>query len=183
MSASSRRTGLGARHFIRNDRGTSAIEFAMIFPILALLYLGGVEISQLITVDRKLTAATSAVGDLVSQTEQINSVEMNGIYEAANAILAPHDWAPASFVVSSVRVTPSGGEVLWSNAHNATARVTNSSITIPASIATAGTTVIVAESQYTFTSFIGWIIPAGITLSDTFYLRPRLVDQVSWVGG
>ena len=43
------------RRLLRDERGVSAVEFAMLLPLMVTLYLGGVEVSQAIAVDRKVT--------------------------------------------------------------------------------------------------------------------------------
>ena len=50
-----------------DERGVSAVEFAMLLPLMLTLYLGAVEISQGIGADRKVTLTARTVADLVSQ--------------------------------------------------------------------------------------------------------------------
>ena len=44
-----------AARFARDQRGVSAVEFALVAPLMITLYLGCVEISQGVGVDRKVT--------------------------------------------------------------------------------------------------------------------------------
>jgi Flp pilus assembly protein TadG len=171
-----------ARGFARNAQGVSAVEFALILPFMLLLYLGGVEVTRAITVDRKVTAATSAIGDLVAQSPEISNSDLNSIYNAARAILAPYDSDALEIVVSSVRVDADGAVVEWSSSKNGTCRAAGSAIALPANIAIDGQYVIVAEASYPYQSGIGKIITDGFTLSETFYLRPRQSEAVEPVG-
>ena len=43
------------RRLLRDKRGISAVEFAMLLPLMVTLYLGGVEVSQAVAIDRKVT--------------------------------------------------------------------------------------------------------------------------------
>ena len=43
-----RAIGAGLRRLLRDKRGVSAVEFAMLLPLMVTLYLGGVEVSQAI---------------------------------------------------------------------------------------------------------------------------------------
>ena len=171
-----------ASDFARNARGVSAVEFALILPFMLLLYLGGVEVTRAITVDRKVTAATSAIGDLVAQSPEISNGDLNNIYHAARAILSPYDGDALEIVVSSVRVDADGATVVWSSSKNGTCRATGSTIALPDNLANEDQYVIVAEASYPYQSGIGKIITDGFTLSETFYLRPRQSESVERVG-
>lgn len=163
---------LGSR-FRRDTRGVSAVEFALILPLLLVLYLGGVVLTHAITVDRKVTAATSAIGDLVAQATEVSNADLDNIFNAATAVLAPYGDASLRLVVSSVEVTDDGATILWSAARNATSHEPGSPIALPPGVSVPDTTVIVAEGEYLYESTIGQLITDGITLREIFYLRPR----------
>ena len=50
----------------RDQRGVSAVEFAMLAPLMITMYFGSIEVSQGISIDRKLslTARTLQISDL-----------------------------------------------------------------------------------------------------------------------
>ena len=52
------------RCYRADKQGVAAIEFAFIVPIMFLMFVGAVELSQAITVDRRVTQAASSVADL-----------------------------------------------------------------------------------------------------------------------
>ena len=52
--------------FMGDRRGVSAVEFALIAPIMVAMYLGAAELTQVLTLDRKVTSAANAVADLVA---------------------------------------------------------------------------------------------------------------------
>ncbi len=57
--------------FRHDERGVSAVEFAMLLPLMITLYLGTVEISQGVGIDRKVTLTTRTVADLASQVSSM----------------------------------------------------------------------------------------------------------------
>ncbi len=177
LSSGSPAAGL-RRAYVRDERGVSAVEFALILPVLVILYLGGVELSHTISVDRKVTSVASAVGDLVAQGSTIDDDEMTNIFNAATAIMAPYAVGPLKMVVSSVEVTSKGDTVAWSDGYHTSGRAAGSAVTLPAGVRIEGTTLIMAEVDYTYTPTLGQIFTDSIELSDTFYLRPRSVDKV-----
>ena len=60
----------------RDQEGVSAVEFAMLLPLMLTLYLGGVEVSQGISIDRKVTLTARTVADLVAQ---VSSIDTTGV--------------------------------------------------------------------------------------------------------
>ena len=168
------------RDLLADRSGLSAIEFALILPFMVTLYLGGTELSHMMTVDRKVTSAASAVGDLVAQTAVVNRSEMDNIYDAAGTILNPYDPSALTMVVSSVEVTNRGDKVLWSDALHTAPRARNSTVALPEGVRIEGTTLILAEVEYTYTPTLGSSLTEPLLLRDTFYMRPRITDEVCW---
>lgn len=171
-------TGLLVKRLARDDRGVSAVEFALVLPVLIVIYLGGVELSHTITVDRKVTSAASAVGDLVAQGTIINAAEMKNIFDAAQVILSPYDTTGLKIVVSSVDVSKDGDTVICSDSYQTGARAENSEVSLPAGIRIEGTTLIMAEVEYQYVPTLGQVLTESVDLADTFYLRPRSVAEV-----
>ena len=52
---------LRARKLSQSEDGISAVEFALIAPLMALIYFGCIELSVMMTLDRKVTGATAAL--------------------------------------------------------------------------------------------------------------------------
>ena len=62
------------RRLLRDKRGVSAVEFAMLLPLMVTLYLGGVEVSQAVAIDRKVTLVARSLGDLVAQATTVTQL-------------------------------------------------------------------------------------------------------------
>jgi Flp pilus assembly protein TadG len=163
----------------RNDAGVAAVEFALIAPILITLFLGAVEFSQAITVDRKLTALASSTADLVAQTEEIDDTEMANIFQASTAILTPYSTATLTVIVTGITIDGSGAAtVTWSDTYQGTARSVGSTVTLPAALVVNNTCLVMSETTYNFSSVVGQFLTSGVNMDDTFYLRPRASDCV-----
>src|SRR5215213_10159946 len=153
--------------FLRDKRGVSAVEFAMLLPLMVTLYIGGVEVSQAIAVDRKVTLVARTLGDLVAQSTSVNAADMTNILNAAST-------------VARVDIDNAGAaKVVWSKTKNGTARAVDSNVTLPAALNTANTSLIWAESEYGYTPTIGYVITGTMNLKDQIYMRPRLSDTVA----
>jgi Flp pilus assembly protein TadG len=167
----------------RDRRGVAALEFALIFPAMIALYLGCVDVSQILTASRKASNVASAVADLVAQALQIDDQEVGNIFAAANAMLEPLPTDSLTVVISSVIMDEDGNiEVRWSDAMNASAHATGAPILIPDGLLEPGTSVIVAEVTYSYDSAVSELVTSGsIELDDVFYLRPRRTLEIARV--
>jgi Flp pilus assembly protein TadG len=167
------------RRFVRDKRGVSAVEFAMLLPLMVTLYLGGVEVSSAIAVDRKVTQVARTLGDLTAQATSVNSTDMSNILNASASVVQPYSSTLIQATVSRVDVDGNNvARVVWSKTLHGTARAANSVVTLPAALNTANTSLIWGEAQYTYTPTVGYVITGPLTLKDQIYMRPRLSDTV-----
>lgn len=170
------------RRFVTARDGVMATEFALIAPIMIAMYFGVTELSDAYTAKSKVTVVTSTAADLTAQETSVCNAEMNDIFAALSAIMFPYPTNNAKITISSLVDAGNGTvRVAWSDALNATPRVVNSTVAIPAGLVTSGSgsSVIFAEVTYTYSSPAGYLIFGTRPLSDKFYLRPRRTMQIA----
>jgi Flp pilus assembly protein TadG len=166
----------------RDQSGVSAVEFAMILPLMITLYLGTVEISQAVGIDRKVTLTSRTVADLAAQVTSINNADMTNLLNASSAVIIPYDTSRLSVTVSEVDIDANGNaKIAWSDTLGGTARAKGSTVTLPSALNIANTSVIWSEVSYTYTPTIGYVVTGSLNLSDQIYMRPRLSNTVSRV--
>ena len=98
---------LRARHkatdMLADCRGIAATEFAVIVPIMLVLFFGTVEFSSGVAVNRKVTLIARALSDLTAQTPppSLNSTSatmtdtyLQNVFTASIAIMAPYAPSP-----------------------------------------------------------------------------------------
>ena len=76
----------------RDSSGLAAVEFALIFPIILLLFLGSFETTNLVLAYMKLEASAETAADLVAQTRVntvLQSTDFTNITNAAKQVLSP----------------------------------------------------------------------------------------------
>ena len=190
----SARPGLFARLGV-DRRGVSALEFALLAPIMILIYFGMAELSEAMMAQRRVSHATSSMGDLIAQFDSQNSpvknTDMANVFAAANAIMDPFPTTQLSLRVSSVVVQSDGStKVAWSDAQGTglPAYAAGAPITLPSSssggtstplISAVGDSVIMAESKYSYSSPVNYLLPNGLTFNEIFYLKPRKTPTVT----
>jgi Flp pilus assembly protein TadG len=173
------------RRFGRDEQGVSAIEFAVLLPLMITLYLGGVEVSQAVSADRKTTLVAHTVGDLVAQVTDITSTGADDVLAAASTIAYPFPVSNLRITVSSVCIDATGriATIAWSHASaHATARSGTVTSSIDSRLMVAGTSLIWGEASYDYRPTVGWTITGTLTMSDKTLLRPRLGKSVTLAG-
>ena len=90
------------QRFRADVRGVSAIEFAMIAPLMITLYLGGIEVTQAVSVGRKTTIIARTVADLVAQDTNVTNSDMSDILAASASVASPYAVSSLKVTVSSV---------------------------------------------------------------------------------
>lgn len=175
MSAHSIIRRLTVARFVRDKRGVSAVEFALLAPLMVGLYLGGVEISEGISIDRKVTLAAGAIANLSAQTATLSSSDMSNVLDATTTIMAPYSTSTMKITVSCINIDGNkNAKVKWSATRNGTALTAGSSITLPSALAVANTQLLYSQVSYTYKPTIGYVITGNLDLSDKMYMSPRV---------
>ncbi|HRD76379.1 MAG TPA: pilus assembly protein, partial [Hyphomicrobiaceae bacterium] len=100
-----------ARNLRRSESGIAAIEFAMVVPIMFFLFVGAVEFSQALTVDRRVTQSASATADLVARTDRMTLAAVDNTLKIVEQLIQPYDANALTVAVVSVKASASGGPV------------------------------------------------------------------------
>jgi Flp pilus assembly protein TadG len=162
-----------------DQRGIAAVEFALVVPIAVVLLIGGVDYSDAISMQRKITLADRTVTDLVTQYTTIDSSTLALNLAASASIIAPYSSANLVMTVSEVTTDAAGvATVVWSQSYNGTKHAKNSTLTLPVAIAQPNATLIFGETSYTDTPAIGYALTGTILLHDSNVMSPRLVTSI-----
>lgn len=173
-----------ATRFAREARGAVLTEFAMAFPILVVLVLGGFEIGRYVLLQQKLQSVAVETADLIAQAETISGTEVDNILVAVDHIMTPFDLGDRGVViVTSVGATGNNPPMVnWQRSGGGTANAT-SKLGVPGTTATlpsgfvvrAGESVIVSEVFYDYEPLLAMNLiplPSGQLYNESLY-RPR----------
>src|SRR5476651_2697746 len=118
MSSMWLRVRRSARDFLEDCRGIAATEFAVIVPIMLVMFFGVVEFSSGIAVDRKLTLVARTLSDLTSQSISVADVDIGNFGQTGKAILTPYSATPLQSTITELYVDPTTlkARVQWSRA-------------------------------------------------------------------
>ena len=178
------------RFFAKDRRAVSAIEFALIAPVMIVLYIGLVEVTQGTAIDRQVTETARATGDLASQAGlstnyDIGSTQLANIFSAATAMMYPNSTS-LQVTVTGINIAANGtATVSWSGANaNATALAKGQTLTVPSGLKTANTAsqLIWAKVTSPYTPNLGYAITGTVNLTDQFYVVPRQATTITCSG-
>jgi Flp pilus assembly protein TadG len=171
-------------------RGIAATEFAVIVPVMLVMFFGTVEISSGVAVDRKVTLVARTLSDLTSQTlASVSDTDLRNFFAASASILSPYSATPTEPTISEVYVDAMKiAKVQWSKsatiamvsgAPQATlkdsARKKGDIVSLPEALLIPDTYLIWSEVDYRYVPAVGHFMDKtnGVLLQDKAYTRPR----------
>ena len=165
---------------LRGDqRGVSAVEFALLAPIMIAFYFGLTEFCQGYMAQKRLGHTASAVGDLVAQTDTVTKDQLDDIIGIGGMIMKPFDTTSLTTRITSVTRDASGvAKVDWSRANGVTPLAKGATVTVPADLIANGQSLVMAETTYDYKSPVQYLMPKVTKFSRVFYLRPRRAEVV-----
>ena len=182
--------------FRQDRRGIAAVEFALLAPVMVMVYFAVAELSQGLMANRKVSTVASSIGDLTAQAPSsgVTPSQLADIFNVGATLMQPYPTSSKQLNMRLTSVTVDSNNVPrvdWSQGYgNLTARTKGDPVTLPlATKANAsdpdmpfigvGQSVIMAEAHYAFTSPISYYLPGTSDLHDTLYLSPRSGAKVA----
>lgn len=172
---------------LRGDRsGVGAVEFALIAPVLIVLYMGSLEISVAMSVNKKLARAASTVADLVTQSDKIDKTFLSSMVNVAQSVMTPYRSDGLRLKITGIAIDASGvGKVSWSWQQDNTKPYAVGSIqALPKDLAIPNTFLVRSEVEFDHKLLL--IMPdiqdidiRTLNMKKTYHLRQRIGDSVA----
>lgn len=179
-----------AKTWKKDARGVAAIEFAMIVPMMGVMFIGAVELSQAITVDRRVTQIASSTADLVARAEtQIAQTDITDIMKVGGYIMMPYSQTPVQIIIRNVTSSPTSATTAkqsWSCTYKGvgatqTCACSNTTYTLPANLVSTNDSVVISEVTYNYTPLIfDYFMKKSYggtggtyTMAEKIYAKPR----------
>ena len=166
----------------RDERGVASIEMALIFPIMLIVFVGMVDVANLLSASRRVTLTASTLGDLVTQAPgEVTVSDLNGFFNAARSIMDPFPEASTSMEYYTC-TNAAGGPVLdWqyksTGANCGAAPVADSTM---ATLMAEDNDVIVSRTCDVWEPLLGIILGfSTTTVEDELMLRPRQTARIT----
>lgn len=170
----------------RDERGVSAVEFALIAPLMILIYWGLVELCQAFMAQKRASHTTSMVADLSSQSASLKRADLQNYFAIGEQVMRPFPAGALQVRVSSLTRDSKGVvRVDWSQSLRPTAfpaRGKTSIVdSIPDDLIENGESLIMSETVYDYQLPFARFLnnSGGVTqFRNEFYLRPRVSGVV-----
>ena len=166
------RARLSAMSLLRDDRGNAAIEFAIIAPLMLVMFFGTIEFSSAVAVDRKISMLTQALSDLASRYTTVNDTDMTNFGKIGNAMLTPYSSTPLKATITEIYIDPATGvaRAQWSTGD--VPRGAGTPVPVPANLIARDAQnkiipnqyLIFTETSYLYQPAVGYVMgDAGVT--------------------
>lgn len=167
----------------QDENGLAAIEFAILAPLLISMYFGLAEIASAVAVDRAVSHATNVIGDLASQTSNLDKDDLEDVLSATIRVMNIDNASGATIQIDSWARDSDGKNTLVGSA------VMNSgSAPLPSfdpagvdgAMMTENSGILVARIAYNYSPLKFMYMKQDFTMSDTFILKPRRSSEVTF---
>jgi Flp pilus assembly protein TadG len=160
--------------------GVALIEFAMVVPILVVLFVGGFQLMEATSVYRKVTTTARSLSDLSTQYISISDAELQAVLNASAQIMAPYEITNGTYRVSLIDVSSTGvSTVAWSKSKNGSALTPGQAYALPAALKMNGVDVVVCDVNYTYQPIAFFSLLGAIPFKDQIFMIPRGDNTVS----
>jgi Flp pilus assembly protein TadG len=159
-------------NILRDERGSAAVDMIVVLPIMLMVFIGVVEMTSVLRLDRKVVAAAQTTADLITQRREVSTADLNDILRAAELILEPYP--PSGHTVGIVGVEydeNDAPQILWSQSKNGGS--VPEALVVAVGLGTEGEGVVVVRVTYAYTPVFFDFLISPMTLEETTVLRPR----------
>ncbi|MFT3972254.1 MAG: TadE/TadG family type IV pilus assembly protein [Amaricoccus sp.] len=169
---------------LRDERGVSALEFALILPLLVLLSVGTIDVSRLVLITQKVQSAAFTLADLTARISTAKSTTLGNEFLAINQVMKPFDFDGEGNAIISIVSSPTAAntplvalQCKGSGGYAATSSigVVSHTATLPSGFDIGkGETVVAAEVYFDFEPLFGIGLLSSRVIRRAAFFKPRL---------
>lgn len=169
----------------RDKEGAGAVEFAILAPILLVLYICAFELTIGLSVAKRATRASGTVADLVTQQTSVTKAYLATMVDVSKAIFVPYGTTGLKLKISGVKIdSAKAAKVVWSWAQDGTKPyAVNTAVTVPADMLKADSFLVHTELSipHELMMFMANSMATPTTtvnISREYFFRQRVGDTV-----
>ncbi len=200
------RVGRRRPTWLRDNRGVSAVEFALIAPLLIVIFMGLADLTTATLAQLHVSRAAEGTADVVASEQNLNqTTDMPNMLSAASYFMTPYSSTPLSVRITDIYYDGSSntyGKMYWSCALNGSSSTTTytpypytqtfqsvpgmstsqniTNVLWTNNSKSIGTSVIVVETSYSFSSPSSFIIQGVHVMTSAYATIPRISNYVGF---
>ncbi|OHV79117.1 TadE/TadG family type IV pilus assembly protein [Rhizobium sp. LCM 4573] len=174
------------RALVADRRGMGAVEFALIAPLLLMLYITVFELTVGFSVSKRVSRAATSVADLVTQQATVNKPYLNTMLDVAGGLFVPYGTSGIAMKITGVKVDSSASaKVLWSwDQSGGKPYAAGSPVTVPQGMRSTETFLVRAEVSvpHQLLMFMPGLLPSAvekITIRRESFFQQRLGKDIT----
>lgn len=163
--------------FIKNNKGVSAIEFAIALPVILVMYAGFVSLTTANKISGKVSQVASTVSDLLAQSTTLDLPTIDNVIRAGEAIAGSNIADEMTINVIGVEVDENqNANVVWSRNQNRTNPFQiGAAYPLPQTLKQNEGFIIASQARVTFMPTIlpSYLAFVSVPIEYQFYFVPR----------
>ncbi len=161
------------RHILRDERGNATIDLVFLLPIMLTLFVGAVEATNVLRLDRKVVASAQTAADLITQQREVSDAQLNDILTASELIFEPFPAAPHSVGIVAVSYDPDTGSPTIDWTKNKNGGSVPNALSLATGLGAPGEGVVVVRVTYNYTPLFFDFVMGATEMEEVTVLRPR----------
>ncbi len=172
------------RSFLRDRRAVSAIEFAIVVPVLLVLYLGATDLADGLDVNKKVSRSASVVADLVARQFSIAPADLDDMFAIGATTLLPYRRSQPHIRITAIQVQGTAAKnnlepkVLWSRSNTAgMADNAGDPADLPKALIAETAFYVRVDVELDYSPINAWVFKS-LPMRETYFLAPRYTNSI-----
>jgi Flp pilus assembly protein TadG len=176
------------RAFVADRSGVGAVEFALIAPLLLMLYITAFEITMGLSMAKRVTRSASSIADLVTQRTSVDKTVLGTMQDVAKSLFAPYAATNLHIKITGISMTSGSPQVAWSwDETNAVPYAVGSAVDVPTEMQSTDSFLVRSEVSvsHKLLMFMPGLMPTSlqeITIARQNFYRQRLGSAITCSG-
>ncbi len=166
---------------VRDRSGVAAVEFALIAPVLLVLYVAGSEAATATIINRKVQHTASSIANLLTRQTKTTATEVRSIFHIAGSVMTPYDNSRLTLTATMLWIDASGNNtVKWSVSSGPTRDTAGTAVTVPSNFSSyRSRALLLVKSSYRYEPFGGYGSMKPFRMGGTSYYETRTGKEIS----
>ena len=163
--------------WIEEEDAIAAVEAALIFPMMLILFLGVFDLGNAILANQKTIRASQIVADLITRENIVTTADIDGAIEAGRLAFEPIDSTSYGVDIVSIRFDENAdSEIVWRETFNMSSLP--DALTAVAALETANEGVVMVSVNYTYNPVFAGFAVGQIIMGEVAFSRGRRTSVV-----